>query len=828
MVMTAVRRVIEFVQSEWGSHIAAIVAIALLIPALLGVNPARQTLAPMDLLLHFPGWENVKVETPLVHLERSDAIDHRLSHWRYFREELRDGRLPLWNPRHQLGAPGIQSPIYEGLTLPFLIYTIWPDEATGYTLAILFCMFTAAVGGYLLAFLFFGNRIGAVFAGLTFAFCGFNIAWMHWPHVVTVGYLPWALSGILLQWHRPGIAPALMTSISVALMGLGGFPFVAVLGVCVCLLMGGILLGVSVWKGDALTSLLWRCGGIVFAGVAGGLVALPFLLESLHILDKLDLSYRQAGSALRPQHLAYLFGGDFFNDIGVPRTYSSGAMAVLLATLGIATLVRKPDIHAWFAVVVLGFCLAVVFSFAPRSWIEWLPTFSYNSWTRGSFMIGLSLGLLSAYTVAQASKWANTQQTTARVWVTCIILVATGIQFTQLGYNTRSMNARPPLEAYFPDTLTLSQTTADLEPLQSVIADRNFLISGTVTNYRLPELFAHGFRFQSQAVLMEDIEPNFRRTPTSSMLDCDKWNLSSPTLDYAVIRYVLTSEQCGMIKTLHALEGDGQKPVRLSPDTPLKGVFNLNESLEKVEGATLLMATYHEPQGPGPVSFKLIRNGDIVGEGHATAAQIRDNQKTTFQFKSPVNLAAGSYSYEIAFLRSASKKPVAVWTFESSPSVPQNASAPKLGFVQMVPSLSKFKIEQLEPGIVRWENLAVQGSAYFIDSLNGHPALDFQPVDLLSYRPDRIELRYEGVASGFIVAPVRVNSDWRAKIDGKPTVLHLFKDVFPAVAANRPVTITLEYETSRFWGTIAILVFGAGIAFAVSMACTTLAVRCTR
>ncbi len=74
-------------------NLTACLALLILSLGIIGVNPLKQTLAPMDLLLSFPGWDNANVDTPLVNMERSDALDHRLPHWRFFRSELRQGRI---------------------------------------------------------------------------------------------------------------------------------------------------------------------------------------------------------------------------------------------------------------------------------------------------------------------------------------------------------------------------------------------------------------------------------------------------------------------------------------------------------------------------------------------------------------------------------------------------------------------------------------------------------------------------------------------------------------------------------------------------------------
>ena len=62
----------------------------------LGANIfAGQIVAPMDLLLHYPGWSNTSMDIPVFNLERSDVLDSQIPGWNFARESILNGSLPL-------------------------------------------------------------------------------------------------------------------------------------------------------------------------------------------------------------------------------------------------------------------------------------------------------------------------------------------------------------------------------------------------------------------------------------------------------------------------------------------------------------------------------------------------------------------------------------------------------------------------------------------------------------------------------------------------------------------------------------------------------------
>jgi hypothetical protein len=87
----------------------SLVAIVIIALAVIGANPfSDQTVGPFDLLVSKQGWGAKVQPSDVRHFEGTDVLDALLPHWIYARKEIRDGRIPLWNPQAGGGEPGIQ------------------------------------------------------------------------------------------------------------------------------------------------------------------------------------------------------------------------------------------------------------------------------------------------------------------------------------------------------------------------------------------------------------------------------------------------------------------------------------------------------------------------------------------------------------------------------------------------------------------------------------------------------------------------------------------------------------------------------------------------
>lgn len=783
-------------------HIISMVLLVVLVLGIVGVNPFRQTLAPMDLMLAYPGWDNAGTETDLVNAERSDALDHRLPNWREFRRELREGHIPLWNPLHQLGAPGIQAPIYEGLSIPFLVYALTPNEAMGYTLALLSNYLLAAFGTYCLLFFMFRNHVAAVFGAITFAFCGFNIAWAHWPHLTTSALVPWVLATQLRYWQTGRLGWAFGFTLSIALIGLAGFPFVAVLGGISSLILGIVVLFAEVRSAGINQLRVRRFFGLGFAGIAGAFLALPGLLQVKEILNSTDLSSRTGGTWFTPYDIVNMFGSDFKNNLGVERTFSAGIPAALLTLLAFYFILKSPNRFAVFGLFVAVFTLATVFGMAPASIVNVIPGFGFNTWSRGSILFGLSAAVLSAYSIKFISPSAQKPESSYRFHLVVFICL---LQAINLGYWFRQLNARPDIETFFPDTPSISYVASKILPGQSIIADGSFLVSGFLSNYRLPELFAHGFRTDAQNKIAADIVPSYQTTYTASIIQCSDINFFSRKITYAAVRFFLVKEGCA--DWSYESAGIGQRPTAPLNSGALQGDLLVDKPINAAN-VQVLFATYNEAAAPSALLFDLYKDERLVAHAELPPEAIHDNQYATFGFNRDVPLAAGMYRYVISMTKPDSQKMLSAWAFETAGGATYQIGSsvfpgiPKMRIGERTRLPQNFSIASAEPGISVIENHSVSGSGYYVNGLSGQPDADYGPVRLAMYQPDDLTVEYSGATHGWVVFPIRTNEYWRATLDGKPVELGRFLDLFPAVEVNRPSKIRFYYDSSHLRKTL--------------------------
>jgi len=124
------------------------------------------------------------------------AFHHRESFWR--------GEVPLWNPLNDCGVPFLAQwntiVLYPGSLFYLLLPLSW-------SLGV-FCLvhvFLAGLGMYFLARRWTGNRLAASVAGLAFAFNGFTLSCLIWPHcMASLGWMPFVVLMAESAWQKGG------------------------------------------------------------------------------------------------------------------------------------------------------------------------------------------------------------------------------------------------------------------------------------------------------------------------------------------------------------------------------------------------------------------------------------------------------------------------------------------------------------------------------------------------------------------------------------------------------------------------------------------------
>ena len=111
----------------------------------------------------------------------------------YLRDCFWRGEVPLWNPYNNCGLPFLAQWNTLALYPPSLFYELLPMP-WAMNFFILGHVFLAAIGMYLLALRWWGNRFAASFAGLMFAWNGLALNCWMWPcHIAALGWMPWVV-----------------------------------------------------------------------------------------------------------------------------------------------------------------------------------------------------------------------------------------------------------------------------------------------------------------------------------------------------------------------------------------------------------------------------------------------------------------------------------------------------------------------------------------------------------------------------------------------------------------------------------------------------------
>lgn len=287
---------------------------------------------------------------------------------------LKAGQLPLWNPYILGGTPLLANFQSAPFSITNFLYFIF-EKLSAWSLQIILQHVLAAVFTYLLLRHWRVSVLGSVFAGIAFAFSGFNLLWSQWNgHTLSAAFIPLIL---LFQdkWFLSGRGIfGIGLSISIAVQMLSGYPQIMLYS----FLAMGILWIVRLEKSIAF---LKRTILMPFFGLLG------LGLSAFQILPGAELlSLSQRGVELHPYEWAFLpflkvitfFAPDFFGNHATanywgPQDYTSntgfiGVVAGILAGLSLAV-IRKQR-AALFGFLLLA--SALIFAFpTPLAVLIW-------------------------------------------------------------------------------------------------------------------------------------------------------------------------------------------------------------------------------------------------------------------------------------------------------------------------------------------------------------------------------------------------------------------------------------------------------------------------
>ena len=782
-------------RSWW--DIPAVLFLVLVAVCVLGANPfAGQTTGPFDVLMARPAWNPEFQQVGVRSGERTDVLDAMLPRWMYARNELRSGRIPLWNPLPGGGESGIHNLASSQLSPAFAVFTLAPSPASGLYAATLLNLVVAGVG----VWLWLRRRAGtlpALFGAVTMMLCGFHAAWLYWPHMSTAvwaGWLLWAVEG---WWRRPGAGWFLALVGSTSLLILGGFPFVAELT-----LGAALLYAMALWYCDRPSHVTARwTGQLASMALAIGLIAIP-VMSFTSWLGHVDTAGRSGGSpfSLYPDALRLLphYAREHASVEGQMYVGGLGLALAMAGLLSLAGGVRRNPLQL-FGAVALAVAVTLVFELVPAAWLGWVPGLGGNGWSRSIFLLDLALAVLAACALARLLAWLGSKWVAGLVAVPLILL-----QALDLGASFRQFNGPQPSAWMFPQTPALAVAEQAATPFTYVIGDHNYIVSGTLGAYGLAEWYGHGFKSPELKRLLEKPVRDPFTTPTASVIPSSAIDLGSSELAALGIRHLLGDER---------LVADLMMPDYAAVDGPMEALppFGSTSWVQHiaVPGTFLLghldvrLATYEATDVPGIIRALLTntRSGELVASSALPASVLVDGEMARFRF-SPTALAPGDYTLQLVHEGAAVDRPLTAWMLPGKTTNCRLEAAPltKPGCLVMQlsgdrPGIENWQVIHRHRGLVVLENQRAPRGPYFLASLDEKP--DAAASEQVRARGDFSHgwtLDYAGTAPGFLVLPMSFTRSWVYRVNGEPVTPQRYLGVMPALPVGPGSVVQARYE----------------------------------
>jgi hypothetical protein len=300
-----------------------------------------------------------------------DLLVYHLPMKQVIRQLLLSGEFPFWNPYYSAGQPLAANPVYE-LFYPPQLLILAGSYLFGFALHIVFHIYAALIGMFVLLRQARLERPAAVFGALSFGFGGFLLGAVPvLPTFFIWSVAPWVAWGAIRFLQQPTARRFGLAALLAGMQALIGEPM-ALAQVWLLMLAG------AVFAGERKPN--WRAGGQILAvGAAAVLIAAVQLAPAF---DHLGDSVRSRGIAfdvvkdyalppVRPVEMAvpHAFGlpnpfaaafwGRHLFDRQSPylRSLYAGIFVVIFALAGF--IMRLPGARTTAALAVLSYVLAI-------------------------------------------------------------------------------------------------------------------------------------------------------------------------------------------------------------------------------------------------------------------------------------------------------------------------------------------------------------------------------------------------------------------------------------------------------------------------------------
>jgi hypothetical protein len=346
------------------NHLTILTVLAILTVSFFYFSPIWK-----DKLIPFPGhllvsyfspwkeaaWPGYPIGVPRKDLLGFDTV-RMMGPWRHFiTDELKQSRLPSWNPHQFAGAPllaNFQSAIFF---LPNLLYLILPFPVA-WTILVISQPILAAIGMYFLLKELFNrpplthqliNALTIILPTLAYGFSAWVSVWIEWNiHGFVYSLLPWTLWGVFKKNN-------LITIITIIMIIFAGHPQMAVIALTAAGLFAAVnrsfkkfLLSTAVAL--IVTSIQW-IPTIRYYQQAGR--EQP---SGEFVYDKTLLPWSQISQLIAPNFLGNPATGNFRGAANFVETTAYSGIAILgFALIGLISQIRQISQIKKFAALIL-------------------------------------------------------------------------------------------------------------------------------------------------------------------------------------------------------------------------------------------------------------------------------------------------------------------------------------------------------------------------------------------------------------------------------------------------------------------------------------------
>lgn len=829
----------------------------------LNANPfAGQTVAPFDLLLAQPGWATVPWDNKVQNYEASDILDGQLPTWITLKEQIRAGKGALWYP-HAAGGKAMD---LEPFNPAFLLFLIIRDNALAYYMVGLFKLIIAGFGGYLLLKTFL-KWTPSMWGGIVFMVCGFNVAWFFYEQVSTAMWIPWLLAAAVMYLRTEDIRWLPAITIISFLLILGGFLSVAAFG----LYAFGLL--VLTWnsydffvhyvrasvKDNRRLRLYFKKSALpMFAVGIAFLLAAITLIPFIEGLAGINLSYRTgttfgAGTIFGAgtnftggiNDLLLLFTYEYPPHI--ERTAFIGIPVIILAFMSIFRFFHSNDESfrkfIFFHLLLVVAATLITFGLLSHDFIRMLPIFSNNSWGRLVVVMLLGLSVLSAVGLdfvitelpAFLARHLRVAPLIARRTVMLIVIVLAAFQFGSQKIFFNDCVAVVSSDWFYPPTPSIQYVKERLKPLQSVIADNSFGISGVLGAYGIAEWYGHSLFTDKEKEVLGNLVLFPFGSPTSAFINASNIDFNSPLMDKMVIRFLMIDRNRAVHKTLRSSPRGSSDQAPPLPSNSWRQRINLETDMS-VDAIGFMFATYGEAGAPANLRLIIYKEDGqhLPVESELDKNSIVDNSWGFFEFREPVLLGKGAYYLELSLPGYAGPRGLTALVARNKDKGTANyleingertdfSLDWQIAYYEKVDSNvfgDKWNFIDLEKNIAVLENKHVTNSAYFVKDLDpSNDQIDFSGLDVRRPSSDKIDITYSKEDPGWIVLPMRLHPGWKAYIDDRDVRYDTYLGILPAIPMSGAGHVLFRYEPESFSRGLMISLIGALIFLVFSGFC---------